>query len=159
MAIKLVDATQLDSNLTSVANAIRTKSGGSGTLTFPNGFISEIGNISEIASGTWTLSSDNKTVQVDVDFEPTHAICYANTMNYADWTSSWQQFGIVMLNNILPYYFSFQVRNLNDSFNTNLSRRAISEIGYNNGKFTFYDAGYPFVAGKTYTWFCWRESS
>ena len=45
-ADKLVDSTQLDSDLTSVANAIRAKSGGSSQLAFPSGFVSEIGNIS-----------------------------------------------------------------------------------------------------------------
>ena len=39
---KLVDSTQLDSDLTSVANAIRAKSGGSSQLAFPTGFVSEI---------------------------------------------------------------------------------------------------------------------
>ena len=43
---KLVDSSQLDADLTSVANAIRAKSGGSGQLAFPAGFVSEIGNIS-----------------------------------------------------------------------------------------------------------------
>ena len=43
---KLVDSTQLDADLTSVADAIRAKSGGSGQLAFPAGFVSEIGNIS-----------------------------------------------------------------------------------------------------------------
>lgn len=43
---KLVDSAQLDNNLTSVANAIRAKSGGTGQLAFPAGFVSEIGNIS-----------------------------------------------------------------------------------------------------------------
>jgi len=43
---KLVDSTQLDNNLTSVANAIRAKSGGTNPLAFPVGFVSEIGNIS-----------------------------------------------------------------------------------------------------------------
>ena len=43
---KLVDSTQLDADLTSVANAIRAKSGGSGSLAFPAGFVTEIGNIS-----------------------------------------------------------------------------------------------------------------
>ncbi len=43
---KLVDSTQLDSDLASVADAIRAKSGGSGQLAFPAGFVSEIGNIS-----------------------------------------------------------------------------------------------------------------
>ena len=47
---KLVDSTQLDSDLTSVANAIRAKSGGSGQLAFPAGFVSEIQGI----TGGWT---------------------------------------------------------------------------------------------------------
>lgn len=52
MAIdKAVDSTQLDTDLTSVANAIRAKSGGSSQLAFPAGFVSEIGNI---PSG-WTV--------------------------------------------------------------------------------------------------------
>lgn len=42
---KLVDSTQLDADLTSVANAIRTKGGTSAQLAFPNGFISAIQNI------------------------------------------------------------------------------------------------------------------
>lgn len=48
---KLVDSTQLDNNLTSVANAIRAKSGGTGQLVFPAGFVSEIGNIETGGSG------------------------------------------------------------------------------------------------------------
>lgn len=42
---KLVDSTQLDSDLTSVANAIRTKGGTSAQLTFPSGFVSAVQNI------------------------------------------------------------------------------------------------------------------
>ena len=42
----LVDSTQLDSDLTDVADAIRAKTGGTAPLAFPNEFISEIGNIS-----------------------------------------------------------------------------------------------------------------
>ena len=45
MAIEYVDSTQLDTDLTSVADAIRAKSGGSSQLAFPAGFVSEIGNI------------------------------------------------------------------------------------------------------------------
>lgn len=51
---KLVDSSQLNSDLTSVANAIRAKSGGSGQLAFPSGFISEIGNIP--SGGTGAIS-------------------------------------------------------------------------------------------------------
>ncbi len=54
---KLVDSSQLDSDLTSVANAIRAKSGGSGQLAFPAGFVSEIGNISGGGIGDMTYST------------------------------------------------------------------------------------------------------
>ncbi len=53
---KLVDSTQLDSDLTSVANAIRAKSGGSGQLAFPAGFVSEIGNIPSGGGGEYTAA-------------------------------------------------------------------------------------------------------
>lgn len=39
---KLVDSTQLDTDLTSVANAIRTKGGTSSQLAFPSGFVSAV---------------------------------------------------------------------------------------------------------------------
>lgn len=42
---KLVDSTQLDADLTSVANAIRTKGGTSAQLAFPAGFVQAIGDI------------------------------------------------------------------------------------------------------------------
>ena len=73
--IKLVDSAQLDADLTSVANAIRTKSGGSSQLAFPSGFISEIGNIPSggggatetlLASGTYTQSTDNTNLVIPV---------------------------------------------------------------------------------------------
>lgn len=50
---KLVDSTQLDADLTSVANAIRTKGGTSASLAFPVDFVSAI---AAIPSGSDTLS-------------------------------------------------------------------------------------------------------
>lgn len=59
----LVDSTQLNSDLTDVADAIRAKTGGSSPLAFPNEFISEIGSISGGGSvkveGTFTLNTDS----------------------------------------------------------------------------------------------------
>ena len=60
---KLVDSTQLDSDLTSVANAIRTKGGTSAALAFPAEFVSAIKAISgggglKYETGTFTLTSD-----------------------------------------------------------------------------------------------------
>ena len=43
---KLVDSTQLNTDLTSIANAIRTKGGTSAQLAFPQGFVSAIEAIS-----------------------------------------------------------------------------------------------------------------
>ena len=71
---KLVDSSQLDSDLTSVANAIRAKSGGSGQLAFPAGFVSEIGNIPSgggVPAGLAvlkdiTLSENVRAVQLDI---------------------------------------------------------------------------------------------
>lgn len=50
--------------LTSVANAIRTKSGGSSPLAFPSGFVSEIGNI---PSGG-DVSYNEKTLYLNITF-------------------------------------------------------------------------------------------
>lgn len=51
---KLVDSTQLDADLTSVANAIRTKGGTSASLAFPAEFVSAIQAIPSGGSGEWT---------------------------------------------------------------------------------------------------------
>mgnify|MGYP006916253515 CR=1 FL=1 len=62
---KLVDSTQLDADLTSVANAIRTKGGTAASLAFPSDFVSAIEAIStggggglKYELGTFTLQSD-----------------------------------------------------------------------------------------------------
>ena len=53
---KLVDSTQLDADLTSVANAIRTKGGTSAQMAFPAGFVSAVEAIPSGGSdpGDWT---------------------------------------------------------------------------------------------------------
>lgn len=62
---KLVDSSQLDADLTSVANAIRTKGGTSGDLAFPAGFVSAIQAIPTGGGGSsWTKVCE-KTVKVN----------------------------------------------------------------------------------------------
>lgn len=46
-----------ESALTSIANAIRGKTGGSSTLIFPNGFISEINGLYKISDSTVTTGT------------------------------------------------------------------------------------------------------
>lgn len=53
---RLVDGTQLNTDLTTVANAIRAKTGTSGQLTFPSGFVSAIGGISVNQNHTETVT-------------------------------------------------------------------------------------------------------
>lgn len=60
---KLVDSTQLDSDLTSVANAIRTKGGTSGQLAFPADFVSAIAAIPSGGSGI-TISPMDYNVSI-----------------------------------------------------------------------------------------------
>lgn len=66
---KLVDSTQLDSDLTSVANAIRSKTGGSVSLTFPAEFVSAINGITtggnlETGSQTITATESSQSIQM-----------------------------------------------------------------------------------------------
>ena len=68
---KLVDSTQLNSDLTSIANAIRTKGGTSAQLAFPSGFVSAVeaiptggGAISLLE--TITVPSDTRAVNIDL---------------------------------------------------------------------------------------------
>ena len=69
---KLVDSTQLDSDLTSVADAIRAKSGGSSQLAFPAGFVSEI---QAIPSGGGLLPDEYQRVEYIQNAD----IAYINT--------------------------------------------------------------------------------
>ena len=66
---KIVDGTQLDANLVSVANAIRTKGGTSASLAFPNDFIYAINAISGGGgSDTWeTIIDHSVTINLKND--------------------------------------------------------------------------------------------
>lgn len=77
---KLVDSTQLNSDLTSVANAIRTKGGTSASLAFPSGFVSAIQNIPSgggglpetlLGSGTFTVAAVASQYVVPVTYTGT----------------------------------------------------------------------------------------
>lgn len=64
---KLVDSTQLDSDLTSVANAIRSKTGGSVSLTFPAEFVSAINGIptgGSLETGSQTITATESSQSI-----------------------------------------------------------------------------------------------
>lgn len=58
---KLVDSTQLDADLTSIANAIRTKGGTSAQLAFPADFVSAINNMPAPGGGYFKVLQGTKT--------------------------------------------------------------------------------------------------
>lgn len=83
MAIdKAIDSVKLESNLTSIADAIRSKGGTSGELAFPAGFVSAIGAIS--AGGGVTVKTGNVTLETTqsnykfVDGNPDIFIAYSS---------------------------------------------------------------------------------
>lgn len=111
MANYIVDG----ADLTSVANAIRAKSGGSGQLAFPAGFVSEIGNIPSgggggtgytlLASGSYTYSgSATGFVNIPVTYTGTPVYAYAVADTIVPSTN--QSYCFVILKNnfqFLPY--------------------------------------------------------
>lgn len=73
---KLVDSSQLNSDLGDVADAIRAKSGGSSQLAFPSGFISEIGSISTGGGGGAEITSGIVITELDTSFRIKKADVY-----------------------------------------------------------------------------------
>ena len=74
---KLVDSSQLDTDLTSVANAIRTKGGTSAQLAFPAGFVSAVQAIptgvtptgtKQISITATTAITTSRTALIDIFF-------------------------------------------------------------------------------------------
>ena len=81
MAIdKLVDSSQLDNNLTLVANAIRTKGGTSASLTFPTDFITAINAISGGGSTSW-----------ETIYSGTVDVVNAESGHYYGWINPWSE--------------------------------------------------------------------
>lgn len=70
-----------DTDMTSVANAIRTKGGTSASLTFPNGFVTAIGNISGGGGDPWSWMGKNPT---RVYQSNTDTVYFKNTP-WVDW--------------------------------------------------------------------------
>ena len=79
---KVVNTTQLEADLTSVANAIREKAGSTDSLAFPDGFVSAIGGIlgmpseiAELSTGVYVpASSANLTLEHGLSQKPHFAV-------------------------------------------------------------------------------------
>ena len=102
---KLVDSTQLDLDLTSVANAIRTKGGTSASLTFPSDFVSAINAISGGGGGggyTRTVIAPQQTVT-----PVSNSTYYGATLNVSEGFEADAEYIITF--NGTEYFFTCQV--------------------------------------------------
>ena len=163
----LVDSTQLNSDLTDVADAIRAKTGGTDPLAFPNEFISEIGSISGgggtyqlLASGTYT-NTVRATMNIPVTYSgtPTMVAVILNTTptpNVAK-TIAWLN-GLIQLPNSIQTDFGLSIDTLNhaQAVNNNYSfqHSASCTLYADNIECKSYTGAYHPDIG-TYDWYIW----
>ena len=89
---KLVDSTQLDADLTSVANAIRTKGGTSASLAFPADFVSAIAAIpsggGSDETGSFIASGNQSNITISVGAVHSHILIWDSVIKSDDDLSS-----------------------------------------------------------------------
>lgn len=168
MAIdKAVDSTQLDSDLTSVANAIRTKGGTSAQLAFPTGFVQAIGDIetgvvSNFESGEITIASDTETFVVPVSNLYTHfAVCRSQLKSAWTYASSarcvvsvWgtsSDYTVIDTNNTGGNYYIFDRQPSWKEDKITFTPTQVSCKALGNGNIC------RFSSGSKYVWVAWNE--
>ena len=162
---KLVDSTQLDADLTSVANAIRTKGGTSASLAFPADFVSAIAAIPSgggaLETGEVTIASDTDTFTANVS-KLYNRFCVIRG-NYKDnWTYA-------SARSVVFGYGDANKYTVCDTNNTGGSIYFVDRTpSFRNDKITFTATTVTckllgsgslakFPAGGVYRWFAWTE--
>lgn len=113
---KLVDSSQLDSDLTSLANAIRAKSGGSSKIAFPAGFVSEIQAIPSGGSsvpdftlvGTQTITESVSQVTFSIPANTTQILIVVS----ATITASRKSYFYWYFNNNVIFYYNLNATSM-----------------------------------------------
>ena len=90
---KVVDSSVLDANLTTIANAIRSKTGKSGSLTLEQ-MVTEIGSIqsgsgssSDLETGTFVLDVDTKIIEIPVSKKYNNVLVYAESFDVSNYVA------------------------------------------------------------------------
>lgn len=83
---KVIDSEKLDADLTSVADAIRAKTGRADALAFPAGMVEVIAGISSgggvtIRSGSFTPAENLLSIDIALGFEPKNFVFWKGTNN------------------------------------------------------------------------------
>ena len=171
---KVVNTTQLEADLTSIASAIREKTGGSNPLAFPDGFAEAIasirglpGNITHLAAGTYTFASDtaeNTTITHNLGVAP-HFFMFAKQGSFSAHSSKKRMIWQIYVNKSIGNYAGLIIKCcFGGTSTTATSLLAIKETGADAGfvkpdttVFTVsgrasYDQLY--IGGDTFNWIC-----
>lgn len=103
MAIEMVDVTQLENNLTLIANVIRAKNNTNAQLIFPNDFTTGIGNIFTGGGGNTNIYQDENGYIVLDENEPTD-----NTGHWAR-QNNWPNLDIIVTTNFDGIYLTYDL--------------------------------------------------
>lgn len=172
---KLVDSSQLDADLTSVANAIRTKGGTSASLAFPADFVSAIQAIPSGGGGNETgsfIGSGSTNATISVSSTHSHIHIWLEDVRSDDTVSStdFQKYEIIeyYADNSTGFYSITAVDNQQTAFDgrTGGIGRWGNNTGWNNRvEFTdstikiisanYAGSGAKFNGNKTYSWEAW----
>lgn len=165
---KLVDSTQLNSDLTSVANAIRTKGGTSASLAFPADFITAINAISggggiQHKTGTFTPTTspgNNTNVEITtisaIGFTPKIFVLYPSDLSDVS--------GVQYAEIFCLYFEAVSIR-LSSRYTNTTNTLGTASIGtswtsqsnqqfyLDNGKIYYRNAtAFTLIANVDYTW-------
>lgn len=140
---KVVDSAVLDAGMTSVANAIRAKTGNADLLAWPDGFKAAVDNITGgiagavlLESGEFNLTENwDKAYTVELNYVPDLFVCYSETPETD--TSSAATEGAFCMN--MPIIAGFIKYNTNYVTNINYALR-----WYNSGVWKLADS-YAYV--------------
>lgn len=153
---KLVDSTQLDADLTAVANAIRTKGGTSGQLAFPSGFVSAVQAIPTGITPTGTKQIniiENGTTTEDVAAFANAEITVNVQGGGGEWTTNGladrsEPRGALLINNVAIAQSAFYgAKNITSVHIVNVDPKNI-----NGTAFAYCTGLTTFVAQKIYDW-------
>ena len=161
----LVDSTQLDSDLTDVADAIRAKTGGTAPLAFPNEFISEIGSISGgtfqlLAQGVFTNNSNSSPMTIPVNYNGlatcVYVVARTETANVAR-TTAWLNGTINIASSTFSALGDRNTIVRQHAASNGITRNAYADkctlINNEINCYTCTGAYYPDIA--TYDWYIW----
>lgn len=135
-------------DLTTVADAIRAKTGTSEGLSFPDGFAAAIAGIStgaQVANGTITPTTASKNISLSLDFSPTVFVAVSTKKMYSS-----NVIKTIIIINGNQYSCIESYKNASDSYNYSYYTSSRSGINYDNGTATI-TAQYNF-AKSDYEW-------